>query len=615
MTSYESTDFNCERKGYMSAWLNAMIWLAMILMTVMNLVVPVLRNLAAGDRPVEGIRAVAPVLLILGFVGLYFSGRTIKDSGWHCALPAIKMAVYIPLVALTAVLCLPVIFTSFSACTGNSLMDKLSEPDNWRYCIIPAFTLLSVFLLGSALITMCFALCKTIKEGTVIIPSRLAAIISGILQIVNICVFLKLCGHLFPLDQAGHVKDWIAASVSTAFGGLYSSRFLPVSDTTVGINVYMTVISLLIIGVAVVGSAFGRMYRNFSETIVDKGDGRNRLSYTGYCVWCQDYSVPLYWVYRINYGKVRKPSQKLLTDNGFDKLRSTLESGKVYDINVDSLRSDFVMSGSANPIANIDEKKIPVHHWCCQRCGMTIYESLRGYSGTEPAFIKIAGPPSEAKKNFCSLIFREYAMKFMRPETAEYIYFSNIALPQSSVKLEKGIEASAVDHTPPMTFRYKDRFAAISLLSDNAVSCDVQPKDVVMVFIDASEFTKGSGYFASVIDAAETIRALNVKVSRIVIAVSDFDIIGRPEVANRCTAMDNPGKSSARNNAFRNFFKSRNADVFDDLWNECKSKCDKVEIVGHTSALPVSMRKKGDKASVSKFTPRHITETLDVLIG
>lgn len=612
MTSYESSDFHCERKGYMSTWLNAMIWLSLLMIAVINIAVPIFRNLAEGVRPVEGIRAAAPVLIGIGIVGLFLSGKTIKESGWHCALPPVKMAVYLLIIALTTMACLPLILISFSACSGSSFSEKLKLSENWNNILFPSGALLTVYLLGSALTTLCFALCKTIKEGTVIIPSRLAAIISGALQALNIFVFLKMCGVLFQLNEHDSIKDWVASSVSTSLNGIYTSRFHPPADIRVGINVYMVIVSLAVIAVAVIGTSFGKMYREFNETVIEKGDGRNRLSYTGYCVWCQDYSVPLYRVYHISYGKVRKPSQKLLTDNGFDKLRHSLESGKIYDINVDSLRSEYVMSGSANPIANIDEKKIPVDHWCCQRCGMTIYESLRGYSGEEPAIIKIVGAPSEAKKNFCTVIFRDYAMKFMRPDTAEYIYFSSIALPQSSVKAEKNITASAPDRTPAMTFRYKDRFAAISLLSDTAASCDVTPKDVIMVFIDASEFKQGSNYFASVIDAAETIRAISVKVSRIVIAVAGFDIIGRPEVANRCNAMDNPGKSSARNSAFRSFFKSRNADVFEDLWNECKSKCDKVEIVGHTSAAP---NQNKDSHGNVRFAPRHINETLDVLIG
>jgi len=579
-----------------------MVWIALALIIALNIVVPVCSNIAAGQKPVEGIPAAAPVLIILGIVSCVYSRRTIHDSGWHCALPYQKMLIYIPLMAVTAAAAVPLLFAAYAACQG--------QEDKWYRIFVPAAAMTGVYLLGSSVYTMCFALCKTINKGTVIIPSRLAAIAAGGVQIINIVVFLKLCCAMFPLRAPGLIKHWISGAFNAAANGSYRELFEEPADMLVPVNIYMVFVVMTLLGIAVAGNSFGRIYRTFNETIGQKGDNRNRLANTGYCVWCRDYSVPLYRVYRISYGKVRRPSQKLLTDNGFDKLSNSLANGKVTDVNVDSLRSEFVMSGSGNPIADIEERKIPVDHWCCQRCGMTVYESLRGYSGTEPVNVMMAGNIADEKKNFVAVLFRDYASKFMRPDTAEYIFYNNIAAPKASLMQEEAdVRAAEPDRSPALTFRYDERFLSFTMLSDAAVSNEVKPKDVFMVFIDGAEFDNGSAYFPSIIDAAETVKALNVKVNRIIIAVASYDVIGGPEAPNRCTAMDNAGKSSARNNAFRSYFKSKGADVFEDLWNECRSRCDKIEIVGHTA--PALIAGKGGQRLVT----RHITETLDIILG
>lgn len=584
-----------------------MIWISMIFISALNIISPLIRNVSAGKVPFEGIPVASPVLIIIGIAGAVYSRRTIRDSGWHCALPPLKMLICIPLILVTVLAAVPLLCAAYSAGKGTAAID------NWRRIILPSCSLLAVYLLASSVLTMCFSLCKTINKGTVIIPSKLAAVVAGGVQIINIFVFMKLCGLLFPYTKSSLIKDWAAGAVSTVSGTPYSSIFDAPASIRIPINIYMVMTLLAIIAIAVTGTSFGRMYRNFSETIGTKADNRNRLSNTGYCVWCEDYSVPLYRVYRISYGRVRKPCQKLLTDNGFDKLSHSLESGKITDVNVDTLRSEFVMSGSGNPIADIDEKKIPVNHWCCQRCGMTVYESLRGYSGPEPVNVKLVGPLTAEKKNFCAVLFRDYASKFMRPDTAEYIYFNNITAPKSSRLQEEAFRnAPEADRSPALTFRYDERFFAFSILSDAAVSSEVNSKDVFMVFIDGDEFNSGAAYFPSIIDATETVRSLSTKVSHIIIAVASFDLIGGPEVPNRCTAMDNAGKSSTRNSTFRNFFKCKGADVFDDLWNECRSRCEKIDIVGHTAppAIP-SMQKD----SQPKLITRHITETLDIILG
>lgn len=613
MTSYDSVDFNSECKGRMALWFRAMIWLAVIFTVIHQLVLPVTANLSAGRSVFDGIPFIVPVLLIAGITGLFFSCKFVRDSGWHCALPPVKTAFYIPIIAVTALLEIPLICHIFLSGEGPSLTDRLKIPENWQQLYIPAAALVCVYLLGASLLTMCFALCKTIKEGTVIIPSRFAGIVSGIAQTVNKIVFLRLASQLFPVSEGGNLWNWIKNSVSAVFSGDYPVRFSSVGDIESKLTAYTAVIILIAIAVGFGGTAFGRIYRSFNETISDKGDGRNRLSTTGYCVWCQEYSVPLYRVYRISHNRVRPPSQKLLTDNGFEKLKKTLGSGNISGVNVDAMRSAYVMSGSANPIADINERKVPLDHWCCQRCGMTVYESLRGYSGSEPAGVKIVGSPSGAKASFCAVIFRDYASRFMRHETAEYAYFSEIASPLMSDCPEVPEPLSPdVYRTPAMTFRYENSFIAMTFLSDAAISTEVKENDVVMVFIDAGEFADGSGYYTSIRDAANIIRGLRVKVKRIVIAVAKYDLIGRPELAGRCTAMDDSAKSSVRTNTFRTYFRNHGADVFEELWNECRDRCDSIEIVGH-SALGCGKKKDSQELS-GKLGSRHINETLEALI-
>ncbi|MBR2283794.1 MAG: hypothetical protein IJ874_05170 [Ruminococcus sp.] len=610
MRAYEDNNTISDCKDKMSGWLNVMIWITMALILVMDILLPVYLNLNAGSPPLEGITVLAPLLLLAGIFGLYFSRRAISDSGWHCSLSGIKLPVFIVLIVLTAAAAVPLIIAVARCWTDSGLTGLPPGDEVRRHAYLPPLSLLSVYILGTAICMLGFSLCKTLKEGTIILPSKSAGLIFTALQLVNIYVFLRLSSHV--LCGSTDISAWVRDSLSSLSDP--DSITYSVTAGARPVSFYMVGVSLVIIIMGFAGTAVGRMYRSFSETMDSRNDKRNPAAATGYCLWCQDYSVPLYRVYKINYSRLRPQSQKIVTNSGFEKLDRILASNNITSIGSSMIKGRYVLSDVSTPLADINEKKVEIDHWCCQRCGMTVYETLRGYSGDEPVSIKAIGSSGTAKETFCAIIFREYGSKFMRQDTVEYEYYKRIAAKLGyGAKTDEPVEDNDqnVLRYPPLAFRYERRIASFTILSSEYAAKNIREKDVLVVFIDASEAVDGSGYYVSIREGLEAVRSLRDKVRRIVIAVSKYDLIGDPMLPGRCTAMDTQ-KSSARINAFRSFFKSRGAEVFEDLYSECRSKSDKVEMVGH-SALSRIQDVKNPQNKV-KVEPRFITETLDVLV-